>query len=141
MDPGLELEMSTKDNADKKGSRNTAAYSTNRRRVFRLRLPEDSMLRVKIGEQEYEVLEVAELSLLLSTVSVSDVSGKFQGSIEWSDSKSLEFTGEIGPTYDGERLVIWKVQGITMEDVISEQRRLLRKYPLLHESQDQRSAG
>lgn len=118
------------------------SYTSNRRRVFRLRLPENEPLRVTIGEQEYEVVEVAELSMVLSTVSVSDdVSGKFQGAIEWSDSKSLEFTGEVGPTHDGEHLVIWKVQGITMEDVISEQRRLLRKYPLLHDSQSHRSAG
>lgn len=133
--------MSANNNKDRIEGGATPVDSTNRRRVFRLRLPENAPLRVTIGEQEYEVVEVAELSMKLSTVSVTDVSGKFQGSIEWSDSNCLEFTGEIGPSHDGERLVIWKVQGITMEDVISEQRRLLRKYPAVHDSQNHLSAG
>lgn len=98
----------------------------NRRRVFRLHLPADSRLTVRIDGQEYQAVEVAEYSLVVDTVDVASESGICQGEVVWSDGRQSEFRGEIG-RLKGKRRVIWKIQGIEMQDVISEQRRLLAK--------------
>ncbi len=126
---------------NEEGEEQSPTVETNRRRVFRLRFPSSATLKATIGGREYQVIEVAEFSMLLSAVSVKNVSGECEGTIEWSDTQALDFSGRIGPLYDDDRLVIWKVEGITMEDIIAEQRRLLRKYSILNGSQNRKSAG
>lgn len=114
---------------------------SNRRRVFRLRFPDSATLKATIGGREYEVMEIAEFSMLLNAVSVKTTAGKCEGTIVWSDSRKLDFVGCVGPIYDQERLVIWKINGITMEDIISEQRRLLKKYSVSSVAHGRKTAG
>lgn len=110
----------------------------NRRRVFRLHLPENSRLKATINGKHYEVVEVAEYSLVLHTKLPLKSDGRFEGAIEWGDETQTNFTGEVGPFHENQRLVIWKIKGISMPNVISEQRRLLRKLSI---PLDQQKAG
>ena len=100
----------------------------NRRRVFRLRLPRHSLLKATIEGDDYEVLEVAEFSVLVNASDVANKNGKCKGTVFWSDGSQSEFTGEIG-RLNGEHRVIVGVRGIMMSDVIGEQRRILRLNP------------
>ncbi|MFK7765608.1 MAG: hypothetical protein AB8B55_00095 [Mariniblastus sp.] len=101
----------------------------NQRRVFRLRLPNDCLLQAQIAEKNYDVVEVSEFGIVVSSDSVEDVSGRFDGVITWSDGTNSVFNGELGRLSDCGR-VIWKVTGIEMSNVVKEQRRILATYPL-----------
>ena len=100
----------------------------NRRRVFRLRLPDDAMLSALINGQTYNVIEVAEFSIVVTTDEVNNELGVCEGTLRWSNGSSTSFSGEIGRLGQLGR-VIWNVSGIQMKDVIGEQRRLLLRYP------------
>lgn len=101
---------------------------SNRRRVFRLRLPDDALLSASINGQTYEVIEIAEFSLVVTAREVESQTDCFGGAIRWSDGTSSEFTGESGRLSQLGR-VIWNVKGIQMRDVIGEQRRMISRFP------------
>ncbi len=101
----------------------------NRRRVFRLRLPNDGLLKADIAGRSYELIEVSEYGIVVTSNSIAGVSGRFSGVIKWSDGAISDFKGELGRLSIHGR-VIWKVAGITMSHVVMEQRRLLAKFAL-----------
>lgn len=101
----------------------------NRRRVFRLRLPADSMLTVMIGGEVYDVAEISEYSLRVTTQDVNHEEGVCTGTIRWSDGEESKFTGGLGRIQNHCR-VIWKIEGISMHQIVAEQRRLIIKYPM-----------
>ena len=100
----------------------------NRRRVFRLRLPSDSLLTANINSREYEVIEVSEFGLVVTSEDVPSVEGECEGVIKWSDGRTTKFTGEIGRVSAFGR-VIWKIRGISMSDMVKAQRQLILRYP------------
>lgn len=102
----------------------------NRRRVFRLRFPSCAMLQATIGNQPYEVLELAEFSLWVTAPDVPNLNGICTGILTWSDGNQSSFVGEVGPRKNGGR-IICNIQGIRMNDVVSEQRRLIAKFPVV----------
>ncbi len=105
----------------------------NRRRVFRLRLPNDRMLKATIAETSYDLIEISEYGLVVTSNTITNVSGRFPGIIHWSDGEESTFHGEVGRLSNHGR-VIWKVTGITMSHVIMEQRRLLANFSLPSDS-------
>ncbi len=104
----------------------------NRRRVFRLRFPSDSLLTATINSREYELIEVSEFGLVVTSEDIPCVEGQSEGqcegTIHWNDGRSTKFTGELGRLSDFGR-VIWKVQGISMSDIVKAQRELIVRYP------------
>jgi len=101
----------------------------NRRRFFRLRLPEDAMLKATIFGQTYDVIEVAELSLCVTSRNVRHRSRHCKGVVYWSDGSGSDFTGELGHRNHSGRAIL-NVQGITTKDIVNETRRLIARYPL-----------
>ena len=104
--------------------------SENRRRRFRVRLPADSTLAATINGLNYDIIEVAELSIVVTAMWVVNENGICAGSIRWSDGRVRQFTGELGRVSRLGR-VIKNIKGFTAEDILKEQRRLLRKFPLV----------
>lgn len=102
----------------------------NRRRVFRLKLPPGEELKAVINGQAYSVVEVAEFSLMVDCEEVQSTDGKCSGTIYWSDESESEFRGEIGRLNGNQRVVV-NIRGISMPDVIGQQRRMLLKYPAI----------
>lgn len=96
----------------------------NRRRVFRLQLPAERILKLTIADTIYDVNEISEYGIVVSSTEVENKEGRCRGVIQWSDGRSSEISGEIGRLADRGR-VIWKVKGISMSDVVGEQRRML----------------
>ncbi|MFT5300106.1 MAG: hypothetical protein ACI87E_001642 [Mariniblastus sp.] len=110
----------------------------NRRRFFRLRFPKNALLHATINGNAYRVVEIAEASMIVDHDGELDSGndGICLGTIVWSNEKSSSFIGEVGRLSAYGR-VIWEIQGIEMQDVIGEQRRLLQRFPGLRESQRQ----
>ena len=102
----------------------------NRRRVFRLRFPNNAMLQATIGGLSYEVSEIAELSIWVTANHVENDNGICTGVVHWSNGVRTPFTGELGRYREGGRIIV-NVKGISMHDVIGEQRRLIARYPIL----------
>lgn len=101
----------------------------NRRRVFRLRLPSKSLLKATIDGNVYDVVEVAEYSVWVTTKDVGDTNGICKGILHWSNGETSKFTGNPGPIRDNGRIIL-NVTGIAMQDIVGEQRRLIIRYPL-----------
>lgn len=99
------------------------------RRVFRLKLPSEDMLKAVINDQVYLVQEVAEYSLWLTVPDIVGCRDAVSGTVIWNNGEESQFQGEVGRINKGAR-VIWNVTGIGMQDVVREQRRLLAKYPV-----------
>jgi hypothetical protein len=103
--------------------------SNNRRRRYRLRFPEDAMLKATIQGQPYKVIEVAEHSLCIKSRNVKNLDGHCAGIIYWSDGTETEFIGEVGERVNLGRLIL-NVQGITTSHIVAETRRLIVRYPM-----------
>ena len=104
----------------------------NRRRRFRVQLPPDLMLRATLNGIDYDVIEIAELSLVVTAKYVVNVDGACYGTIQWSDGRVAKISGEIDRLSHTGR-VINQIQGITSPDVLKEQRRLLRTFPAVRD--------
>ncbi len=102
--------------------------SENRRSRFRLRFPRSAPLAASIGGMNFEVVEIAEHSLVVTTKQVLNADGKCSGVVYWSNGDSSPFTGEMG-RLSGHGRVIWNIRGITTGNVLKEQRRLLKIFP------------
>ena len=104
----------------------------NRRQVFRLRLPSNAMLEATIGGEPYHIMEVSELSLWVAASHVRNDRGICSGFIHWSSGENSRFSGEIGPVRAGGR-IICNVKGVHMRHVISEQRHLISRFPIVRD--------
>ena len=102
----------------------------NDRRRFRVQFPPGSMLKAIINGLEYDVVEVAELSIVVTAKNVLNQGRICVGTITWSDGRHQEFTGNTGRLSDLGR-VIDEIRGISVQEILREQRRLLRKFPRL----------
>ena len=120
--------ISRENQIDESNSKENSNPPKNRRSRFRLRLPKSSYLAATIQGMNYEVGEIAEHSLVVTSDQVLNKDGKCVGTIFWSDGTSSSFSGEIGRQSDQGR-VIWKVRGLTTRHVLQEQRRLLKLFP------------
>lgn len=100
----------------------------NRRERFRVRLPADSMLEATINGLNYDVVEVAEFSIVVTATQVINKNGVCTGSIQWSDGHLAKFAGVLGRISEQGR-VIENIAGFSTPDILKEQRRLLKKFP------------
>jgi len=104
----------------------------NRRRRFRVQLPPNLMLKATLNGIAYDVIEVAELSMVVTAQHVINEDGVCTGTIEFSDGRIQEISGQVGRLSHLGR-VIYEIEGITAPDVVKEQRRLLRKFPTVRD--------
>ena len=104
----------------------------NRRQYFRLRLPDEALLKANICGQTYDVQEVAEKSVWVTVQEVKSFNGFCSGFIYWSDGSQSGFSGDLGDVKEGGRLIL-NIKGISMHDVVGETRRMIAKYPLVDE--------
>ena len=99
-----------------------------RRATFRLRLPRQEKLIATIADVEHIVLEISEQSVVVDAAEVPNRNGVCTGVIHWDDEHSSTFQGTLGVPALGGRL-IKDVTGITMRDMVRQQRKLIRLYP------------
>lgn len=102
----------------------------NRRKIYRLRLPEAATLRATICNHSYEVVEVSERSICLKSRYVKNINGQCAGVLYWSDGSESNFFGEAGHLIHLGRLIL-NVSGISTKDIVNETRRLIVRFPLL----------
>jgi hypothetical protein len=100
----------------------------NRRRFFRLCLPEDALLQATICGQPYDIQGVAEKSMWVTAREVKSFNGFCSGFIYWSDGTRSGFSGDLGEVKEGGRIIL-NIEGISMNDVVGETRRMLAKFP------------
>lgn len=100
----------------------------NRREFYRLRLPEDAMLKATIFGQSCDVIEVAELSLCVTARDVKSFNGHCAGVVYWSDGSRSEFSGEVGHLTHLGRSIL-NIQGIATREIVNETRRVIVRFP------------
>ena len=104
------------------------AADKDRRATFRLRLPKQEKLIATIGHIDHVVLEISEQSLVVDATEVPNRQGVCTGVVYWDEEHSSEFKGRLwGPALGGR--IIKNVTGITMRDMVRQQRKLIRLYP------------
>lgn len=87
------------------------------------------MLKATICNEVYDVIEVAERSICLKSRYVKSVNGHCAGVIQWSDGTESKFTGDLGHLINPGRLIL-NVRGISTQDIVSETRRLILRFPM-----------
>ena len=103
-----------------------------RRATFRLRLPRQQQLIAKIANIDHVVLEISEQSIVVDATEVPNRNGICTGVICWDDEHRSEFRGRLWVPALGGR-VIKNVTGITLRDMVRQQRKLIRLYPAVRE--------
>ena len=99
------------------------------RRVFRLRIPPTERVIASIGQVDLVVLEISEFGLVVKAIDVPHhPDGSCRGVIRWDGVHTSDFTGQVGDIAKGGR-VIKNVTGITMRDMVRQQRKLINRYP------------
>ncbi len=119
--------------AEEESADEVSSEVSNRRSRFRLRMPRGAMLSVAIDAAAYDVIEIAEHSIVVTSKYVINKDGICSGEITWSDDTTSIFTGEVGRLSERGR-VIFKVQGISTAKVLNEQRKLLKSFPAIVEN-------
>ena len=113
--------------------------SKNQRKFYRLQLPTDELIRIRIaglggrnGTTEFWVDEISERTLRVTTIIEDFEKPECRGIIYWSSVPPSAFEGRIGPLR-GKRQLILGVVGITLADMVREQRRLINNTHYGHE--------
>jgi hypothetical protein len=77
---------------------------------------------------DHVVLEVSEYGLVVDAVEVPNCDGCCKGVIHWDSRNQSAFEGTMGAHAKGGR-VIEILDGISMRDMVRQQRRLMSRYP------------
>ncbi|MFT5300105.1 MAG: hypothetical protein ACI87E_001643 [Mariniblastus sp.] len=125
---------SVDDSLESKSISPASPPTENRRERFRLRLPAAATLSATINGLEYDVIEIAEHSLVVTSQGVFNKSGECAGEIQWGDGQTTQFTGTSGRLAELGR-VVWGIEGVSTQHVIREQRRLLNSFPELRQEE------
>ena len=110
----------------------------NQRAFYRLRFPADALLRVRISGTGLQTAgvdfwadEVSEKTLRVTSVVQQFDKPACCGVIYWQSASPSAFEGRLGPVR-GRRQLILGVVGITLSDMVREQRRLIKQGSTYH---------
>lgn len=103
--------------------------SENQRQHYRLNYPTPERPTLNLSKQSFEVLQIAESSIVISTAENGLNSEYiFQGEISFNDGTSDTIAGTILKDSD-EQAVISLTETLSFKRLMSEQRRIKVKYP------------
>ena len=104
-----------------------------RRSHYRLEYPEAERPTVRIGSRGYEVSEISEggAQILISSNEAGSLARSFTGVLTFKDGEVVPIAGDvIRATVT--RLIVKLSKGVTLKQMLSEQIRLRKKYPMLY---------
>lgn len=99
----------------------------NRRNHFRLPYPPNAGPVLKLGTQEFRVLELSEQGLRVATESRLPQNNHISGALRFDDGEEIEIEGTMARTHAF--TVVKLTRGIGLPRMLAEQRRILAEYP------------
>jgi hypothetical protein len=103
--------------------------SENQRRHYRLTYPTKERPTLHLANQNYEVLQIAESSIVISTEQASlKAEYIFQGEIAFNDGTSDSVAGAVLKN-DAQQAIISLTETLSFKRLMSEQRRIRVTYP------------